>query len=51
MQFCLILANGAIIGLILHRKENGVFYGVFRYWPGDKGRKRSPYRAYFTLGI
>ncbi|MFA6331511.1 MAG: hypothetical protein WCX22_01040 [Methanoregula sp.] len=45
------MANGARIGHILRRNEKGVFYGVFRYWPGDMWEKRSPYRAYFTWGI
>jgi hypothetical protein len=45
------LANRTINGLIFHRKRKKRVYRLFRYWPGDTGRKRSPYRAYFTSGI
>jgi len=47
MQFCRILANRAIIGHILDRKRNERFFRVFRYRPGHRRGKRSPYRAYF----
>lgn len=49
VQICLILANGAIIGHILDWKGKEQFFGVFRYWPGHRKRKRSPYRAYFFV--
>jgi len=41
------LANRAIIGHILDRKRNERFFRVFRYRPGHRRGKRSPYRAYF----
>jgi hypothetical protein len=47
VQICRILTNGAIIGHILHTKRKEAIYGFFRYWSGNKVKKRSLKWAYF----